>query len=107
MCNDYTTQGGGKISTLFSFMAIEKFIRGKVDSCHHDGRAANTRRLQAVEYHEKHWQEELLVDGFEDFNNPVHNDEHDNSEEKPVDVEFISHVVFLSSLPSEPSQKPR
>lgn len=27
-------------------MAVEKFIRGKRDECHHDGKAANTRRLQ-------------------------------------------------------------
>jgi len=29
-------------------MAVEKFIRGKRDDCHHDGKAANTRRLQAA-----------------------------------------------------------
>ena len=40
-------------------MATEKFIRGKVDSCHHDGKYANTKRLQQAEYHQQHWREEV------------------------------------------------
>lgn len=31
-------------------MAVEKFIRGKVDEAHHVGRAGNTRRLQEAEH---------------------------------------------------------
>lgn len=30
-------------------MAVEKFIRGKVDNGHHDGLYANTKRLQQAE----------------------------------------------------------
>lgn len=41
-------------------MAKEKFIHGKVDSAKHDGKASNVRRLQAVEYHQEHWREELI-----------------------------------------------
>ena len=41
-------------------MAKEKFIHGKRDNCNHDGLASNTRRLQAAQYHEQHWQEELI-----------------------------------------------
>ena len=45
-------------------MATEKFIRGKVDSCHHDGKYANTKRLQQAEYHQQHWQEEVeMIEG--------------------------------------------
>lgn len=32
-------------------MAKEKFIRGKVDKAHHDGRYSNEKRKQAAEYH--------------------------------------------------------
>ena len=32
---------------IFS-MAVEKFIRGKVDSCHHDGKRSTLRRLDAA-----------------------------------------------------------
>lgn len=39
-------------------MAIEKFINGKRDNCHHDGLASNRRRLAAAEYHQANWQEE-------------------------------------------------
>lgn len=39
-------------------MAIEKFIRGKRDSCHHDGLVSIRRREQQADYHLKHWQEE-------------------------------------------------
>ena len=39
-------------------MATERFIRGKRDSCHHDGLASIRRREQAADYHLKHWQEE-------------------------------------------------
>ena len=41
-------------------MAAEKFIRGKVDSCAHDGRRSNVRRLEAAIYHENNWQDEII-----------------------------------------------
>ena len=41
-------------------MATERFIRGKVDSCKHDGKYANQKRLEQAEYHLQHWQEELI-----------------------------------------------
>lgn len=36
-------------------MATERFIHGKRDSCHHDGKYANEKRLQAAIYHQKNY----------------------------------------------------
>lgn len=43
-------------------MALEKFIRGKVDDCNHVGKRANVRRLEAAIEHQQNWQEEVVME---------------------------------------------
>ncbi len=44
-------------------MATEKFIIGKHDNGHHDGRAANLRREQAADFALQIGMEEILEEG--------------------------------------------
>ena len=57
-------------------MALEKFIRGKVDSCKHDGLYSNRKREQQADFHFQHWQEEVVMQlGIEyTVSNETHND---------------------------------
>lgn len=58
-------------------MATERFIRGKVDDCNHDGRASNVRREQEADAKLQDYLSEVIMEpGFqyEPTNRTRHNE---------------------------------